>query len=119
MGDSSTQHSVFMSVYYFEYLACAKFYYFYERSLPAISGNIFDNVQFAIAANDLESLQRLYTELEKNIDASRTNSVDELLSGEVSAINNTSRSLARNVGAESFIPKYVRDKKDKPCTAIR
>jgi hypothetical protein len=56
VGDSSTRHSVFMSVYYFERLACAKFYYFYERSLPAISGNIFDNVQFAIAANDLESL---------------------------------------------------------------
>ena len=72
---------MFVSVYYFERLACAKFYYFYERSLPAISGNIFDNVQFAIAANDLESLQRLYTELEKNIDASRTNYVDELLSG--------------------------------------
>jgi hypothetical protein len=108
-----------MSVYYFERLACAKFYYFYERSLPAISGDIFANVQFAIAANHLEYLQRLYTELEKNIDASRTNSVDELLSGEVNAINNTSRSLARNFGAESYIPKYVRDRKDKACTAIR
>jgi hypothetical protein len=31
-------------------------YYLYEWFLPAISGNIFDNVQFAIAANDLESL---------------------------------------------------------------
>jgi hypothetical protein len=39
------------------------------------------------------------TELEKNIDASRTNFVDKLLSG---AINNTSRSLARNFGAESY-----------------
>ena len=57
--------------------------YYYERFLPAISGNIFDNVQFA----------------EKNIDASRTNFVDKLLSG---AINNTSRSLARNFGAESY-----------------
>jgi hypothetical protein len=74
------------SVYYFERLS-EKFYYFYERFLPAISGNIFDNVQFAIAANDLESLQRLYTELEKNTDASRTN---------------TNRSLARNFGAESY-----------------
>ena len=45
------------------------------------------------------SIQRLYTELEKNIDASRTNFVDKLLSG---AINNTNRSLARNVGAESY-----------------
>jgi hypothetical protein len=35
------------------------------------------------------------------------------------ALNNTSRSLARNFGAESYIPKYVRDKKDKACTAIR
>jgi hypothetical protein len=69
---------------------------------------------FAIAANDLKSLERLYTELEKNIDASRTNSVDEPLR----TINNTSRSLDRNFGAESYIPKYVRDKKDKACTAI-
>jgi hypothetical protein len=29
---------------------------YYEWFLPTISGNIFDNVQFAIAANDLESL---------------------------------------------------------------
>jgi hypothetical protein len=94
--------------------ASEKFYHFYERSLPAISGKTFDNVQFAIAANDLKSLERLYTELEKNIDASRTNSVDEPLR----TINNTSRSLDRNFGAESYIPKYVRDKKDKACTAI-
>jgi hypothetical protein len=40
------------------------------------------------------SIQRLYTELEKNIDASQANFVDKLLSG---AINNTSRSLARNL----------------------
>ena len=80
-----------------------------------MSGNIFDNVQSAFAANDFESLQRLYTELEKKIDFSRASSVDELLS----AINNPGRSLARNFGAESYIPKYVRDKKDKACTAIR
>ena len=42
------------------------------------------------------SIQRLYTELEKNIDASRANFVDKLLSG---AIKNTSRSLAINFGA--------------------
>ena len=80
-----------------------------------MSGNIFDNVQSAFAANDFESLQRLYTELEKKIDVSRASSVDELLS----AINNPGRSLARNFGAESYIPKYVRDKKDKAFTAIR
>jgi hypothetical protein len=45
------------------------------------------------------SIQRLYTELEKNIDASLANFVDKLLSG---AINNTSRSLAINFGAESY-----------------
>jgi hypothetical protein len=45
------------------------------------------------------SIQRLYTELEKNIDASRANFVDKLLSG---AINNTSRSLARNFGTKSY-----------------
>jgi hypothetical protein len=75
----------------------------YLRSLlflRAIStSDIWKHFQFAIAANDLESLQRLYTELEKNIDASRMNFLDKLLSG---AINNTSRSLARNFGAESY-----------------
>ena len=80
-----------------------------------MSENIFDNVKSVIAANDLQSLLRLYPELEKKIDASRTNSVDELLS----AIKNTSRSIARNFGAESYIPKYVREKKDKACTALR
>jgi hypothetical protein len=69
---SSTRHSiVFTCVYYFERLS-EEFYYFDERFLPAIPWNIFNNVQFAIAANDLESLhslQHLYTELEKNIDA--------------------------------------------------
>jgi hypothetical protein len=54
----------------------------------------------------------LYTELEKNIDASRTNFVDKLLSG---VINNTSRSLARNFGAELELLL----EKDKACTAIR
>ena len=68
-----------------------------------------------IAANDLESLQRLYMELEKRINASRTNSVYELLSG----MNNTSRSLAITFGTEGYIPKCVRDRKDKACTAIR
>jgi hypothetical protein len=70
-----------LSVYYFERLACEKIYYFYERSESSD-----DLYQFAIVENNLESLRRLYMELEKNIDASRTNSVDELLSGEVSAI---------------------------------
>jgi hypothetical protein len=72
------------------------------QNFTIFTSDLYQRYQFAIAANDLESLQRLYTELEKNIDASRTNSVDELLSGEVSAINNTSRSLARNFGAESY-----------------
>jgi hypothetical protein len=52
----------------------------------------------------------LYTELEKNIDASQTNFVDKLLSG---VINNTNRSLARNFGTELLLEK------DKACTAIR
>ena len=58
-----------------------------------MSGNIFNTVQSAFAANDLESLQRLYTDLEKKIDVSRTSSVDELLS----AINNTSISLTLEI----------------------
>ena len=83
----------------------------YKRFQPAMFGNIFEIVQLAFAANDLESL-RLCTKLEKKIDVSRTSSVDKLLS----AINNTS--LTRNFGAESYILKH-RDKKDKAFTAIR
>jgi hypothetical protein len=107
-----------MTVYYFERLACAKFYYFYERSLPAISRNNFDNVQFEIAANHLESLQRLYTELEKDIDASWTNSVDELLSGEVSAIDQQHKQKPRYKFWRRELHSEV-CKKDKACTAIR
>ena len=58
-----------------------------------MSGNIFDTVQSPFAASDLESVQCLYTELEKKIDVSRTSSVDELLS----AINSTSRSLTLEI----------------------
>jgi hypothetical protein len=87
-------------------------YYFYERFLPAISGNIFDNVQFAIAANDLESLQRLYTELEKNIDASRTNFVDKLLSG---AMHQQHKQKPRY----KFWRRELLLEKDKGYTAIR
>ena len=65
----------------------------------------------AFAANDLESLQRLYTELEKKIDVSRTSSVDELLS----AINNTSRSLALEILVQRATPRNM----DKACTVIR
>ena len=70
-----------------------------------------------IAANDLEYISITFVyeaQLEKRIDASRTNSVDELLS----AINSTNRCLARTFGAEGYIPKCVRDNKDKACTAL-
>jgi hypothetical protein len=51
--------SVYLWVfYYFERLLLQLCYY--ERFLPAISGNIFDNVQFAIAANDLEFLYNIW-----------------------------------------------------------
>jgi hypothetical protein len=45
------------------------------------------------------SIQRLCTELEKNIDASRANFVDKLLSR---AVNSPSRSLAINFGANQI-----------------
>jgi hypothetical protein len=58
------------------------------------------------------STHRVYTELEKNIDASQTNFVDKLLSG---AINNTSRSLARNFGAESLA---ARERQSLRCNKV-
>jgi hypothetical protein len=54
----------------------------------------------------------LYTELEKNIDASRTNFVEKLLSG---AINNTNRSLARNFGAET---STARERQSLHCNKV-
>jgi hypothetical protein len=96
---------VFICVYYFERLS-EEFYYFYERFLPAISGNIFNNVHAVCDCGKRFGISTFSTtfvyvacQLEKNIDASRTNFVDKLLSG---AINGTSRSLARNFGAESY-----------------
>lgn len=80
-----------------------------------MSCGIYETVQSAFERNHRPYLQDVYADLMKRIDALPKSSVEELLS----AINNTSFCLSRNFGAESFIPKYVRERKNKSCTAIR
>lgn len=77
---------------------------------------MFDIVQSAFEANDVESLEEIYKDLiaPVTVDASRKSSVEELLC----AINSTECSISRHVGAEIFIPKAVREQ-EKMCTAIR
>lgn len=79
-------------------------------SIPA-----YEHVKTAFAENDLDRLKDIYTDLMKRLDASPNTSVEELLN----AIHSTSFSLSRNFGAESFIPKVVREEKKSCITAIR
>ena len=53
-------------------------------------------------------------DLKKRIDDAPKRTIEDLLS----AVNSTSFFLARNFGAESYIPEYAR-KKNKFCTALR
>ena len=69
--------------------------------------------------NDLKCLEDIYGTLLKGIQPLRVASTADLLD----AINNTNSSLARNFGAENFIPRNVFegriDGTRKCCTAIR
>ena len=80
----------------------------------AMSVSIYDTVRSAFKKNDRLCLEKTQIHLTKQIEASKKVSVDELLS----ALNNPNVSLARNIGAESYVPKYVFDEK-KICTALR
>ena len=77
-----------------------------------LSVNIYETVRSAFRNNDRLCLENIQVDLTLQIEASKV-SVDELLS----ALNNPNVSLARNIGAESYVPKYVLDK--KMCTAPR
>ena len=81
--------------------------------------SIYDTVQSAFAVNNLSVLKECWADLLREIigeiDATSESSIEQLLG----AMSSTDHSLSRNISAEIYIPKSVRDQKNKSCTAIR
>ena len=81
--------------------------------------SIYDTVQSAFAVNNLSVLKECWADLLREIigeiDAISESSIEQLLG----AMSSTDHSLSRNISAEIYIPKNVRDQKNKSCTAIR
>jgi hypothetical protein len=70
---------------------------------------IYETVKSAFAVNNLAVLQDCWADLWKNIDAKSESSLEQLLD----TMSSTNFGLSRNIGAEIYIPKSVRDRKDK------
>ena len=81
--------------------------------------SIYDTVQSEFAVNNLSVLKECWADLLREIigeiDAISESSIEQLLG----AMSSTDHSLSRNISAEIYIPKSVRDQKNKSCTAIR
>ena len=74
--------------------------------MSATPCSIYETVQSAFAVNDLAVLQDCWaTQSWGGIDTISESSVEQLLS----TISSANYSLSRNIGAEIFIPKSVRD----------
>ena len=75
-----------------------------------------DIVKSFFELNDLEGLKTANAALLKQLKVVDTRALgsEELLG----AITNTNSTLSRNIGAEIYIPDYVRQQKKK-CTALR
>ena len=86
-----------------------------NSKMSATACSIYETVQSAFAANNLPVLKECWTSLEKKIDAIPESTVEQLLV----AMSSFDVSLSRNISAEFYIPKSVRDQKDKSFTAIR
>jgi hypothetical protein len=80
-----------------------------------MSVSIYETVKAALEKDDWQYLKDIEADLKKRIDGVPKCSIVDLLS----AVNNTSFFLACNFGAESYIPKYVREKTKNICTALR
>ena len=80
-----------------------------------MSVRIYEIVKAALKKDDRQYLKDIEADLKKRIDGVPKRSIEDLLG----AVNNTSFFLAHNFGAESYIPKYVREKTKKICTALR
>ena len=76
--------------------------------------SVYDTVQSAFAVNNLSVLKECWADL-REIDAISEGSIEQLLG----AMSSTDHSLSRNISAEIYIPKSVRDQKNKSCTAMR
>ena len=74
----------------------------------------FEEVKAAFHSNDNEFIRKANNALLKELENVKAKSVDELLD----ALKDNECSLARNFGAETFIPAFAR-KQGKKCTAIR
>ena len=73
-----------------------------------MSASIYESVKSGFERNDQPYLRDFKAGLKKRIDASPKISFEALLS----TVNNRSFCAGRNFGAEPYIPRYVRDKKD-------
>jgi hypothetical protein len=79
--------------------------------------SIYETVKAALEKDDRQYLKDIEADLKKRIDGVPKRSIKDL-----SVVNNKSFFLARNFGAESYIPKYVRERpREKKifCTALR
>ena len=83
--------------------------------MSTTSCSIYDTVQSAFAVNNLSVLNECWADLVRGIDALSESSIGQLLG----AMSSTDHSLSRHISAEFYIPRSVRDQKDKSCTAIR
>ena len=72
------------------------------------------SVKNALENDNSKRLQDLNADLTKLIEVLNTKSIEEVLG----AIDSSSSSLARNFGAETFIPRVARQQKKK-FTAVR
>ena len=75
--------------------------------------HFYDTVQSAFAVNNLSVLKECWADLLREIDAISESSIEQLLG----AMSSTDHSLSRNISVEIYIPKSVRDQKNKSCTA--
>ncbi len=72
-----------------------------------MSGSIYKTVRAALEKDDQQYLKDIEADLKKQINVASKRTIDELLG----AVNSNSFFLARNFGAESYIPKYAQERK--------
>ncbi len=72
-----------------------------------MSGSIYKTVRAALEKDDQQHLKDTEADLKKQINDAPKRTIDELLG----AVNSNIFFLARNFGAESYIPKYAQERK--------
>ena len=79
-----------------------------------MSASIYETVKAALEKNDQQYLKDIEADMKKQVNDVPKRTIDELLG----AVYSNSFFLARDFGAESYIPKHAQEKK-KFCTALR